>query len=854
MNVVIVEDSQLISSQIYRVLNEEPRINIIGVAREESTAIELILSTKPDAVLLDLCLSPGSGITVLRKIRESNIGCRVFVLTNAVEDAIRMKCEELGISGFFDKTEAADECFKRLYELLPAVPADEGSRIKELYETRLLDSPEQEEFDAIARLARDVTDTSIALVSLVDKDRQWFLSHQGLELRETSRSIAVCAHTIQGVELLEIPDLSLDARFMDNPLVVGAPNIRFYAGVPLIVPSGQVLGTLCVLDTVVRKLTDKQISALKTLAHSVVVEIELRRKMTGLEFEVERRRAAEERVLDLATRDMLTQLPNRMALHDRLGQQLRQSARDGTKFAVLFIDLDRFKLINDGLGHEAGDQALIEIAKRLTSTLRVADTMARLGGDEFAAILVNIRDASDALALAQKINLALKQKTVLCATELHYDASIGIAVYTDHADNVHDLIRKADLAMYRAKREGGGCSVMFTEELEVNSSQLLSLENELEQALQHNEIIAYYQPQIALDGNFISGVEALARWQHPRFGLLGPAEFIPFAESRQLIHRIGLRMMDLALAQLASWDEQGLKIPAVAVNISQSEIKPGLVDAVRCALERSNIAANRFEVEITESVLSPDHTGAVAVLKQLRDLGVRVSVDDFGSGYSSLGQLRILPIDALKIDRSFVTDLLNNEKDHAIITAIVQMARSLGLTIVAEGAESVGQISHLRSMGCDSVQGYVHTKPLSPKDFGQWSETFQRQNTAQYKRPRIAVLEDEPQMSELITYMLAGLGYTIDTYSSGRALLDSEHIGSYHSAILDLSLPDIDFFELVEKAAGKLGQSALLLVSGHSRGVLEAAALFASGRGCNIRGILNKPFTATTLRTALGVM
>jgi DNA-binding NarL/FixJ family response regulator len=267
MNVVIVEDSELISSQIRRVLSKEPRIHVIGVAAEESSAIELILSTRPDAVLLDLCLSPGSGIMVLRKMRESNIGSRVFILTNTIEDAIRHQCEALGISGFYDKSAAADECFKKLYELLPDLPADEPGRIQELYETRLLDSPEQEDFDAIARLARDLTDTSIALVSLVDKDRQWFLSHQGLEDRETSRSIAVCAHTIQGVEMLEIPDMSLDARFIDNPLVVGAPNLRFYAGVPLIVPSGHVLGTLCVLDTAARKLTDKQCSALKTLAH-----------------------------------------------------------------------------------------------------------------------------------------------------------------------------------------------------------------------------------------------------------------------------------------------------------------------------------------------------------------------------------------------------------------------------------------------------------------------------------------------------------------------------------------------------------------------------------------------------------
>jgi diguanylate cyclase (GGDEF)-like protein len=744
MNVVIVEDSELVSSQIRRALSQESRIHLLGVATDEASAIALIRSSNPDAVLLDLCLSPGSGITVLRKMRESQIGSRVFVLTNNTEDAIRVQCEALGISGFFDKSAAADECFRKLYALLPALPANETSRLQALYETRLLDSPEQEAFDAIARLARDITNTSIALVSLVDSDRQWFLSHQGIENRETSRSIAVCAHTIQGSELLEIQDLTQDTRFFDNPLVVGAPHIRFYAGVPLIVPSGQVLGTLCVLDTVSRRLTDQQSSALKTLALSVVAEMELRRKVRGLEFEVERRRVAEDRVLDLATRDMLTQLPNCMALHDRLGQQLRQAARDGSKFAFLFIDLDRFKRINDSLGHEAGDLALIEIAQRIRSTLRLSDTVARLGGDEFAAILGNIRDESDALALAQKVNLALKHEAVLCGTELHYDASIGIAVFSDDADNVHDLIHKADLAMYQAKREGGGRSVLFTPALETKALQLLSLETELEMALRRDEIIAHYQPQIALDGKGISGVEALARWQHPRQGLLEPSEFIPFAESRQIIHRIGFRMIDLALGQLALWDQQGINIPVVAVNVSQSEIKQGLLEVIQSALVRHKIAAHRLEIEITESVLLTDRTRAILVLQQLGELGVRISVDDFGSGNSSLGQLLRLPVDALKIDRSFVSEIPGNKRDCAIIAAISNMARALGLHIVAAGAERADQVALLSAMGCHSVQGLFYTAPLAPHYFGLWCRNFLEQNKAQPDRARMAVLAEGP--------------------------------------------------------------------------------------------------------------
>lgn len=618
--------------------------------------------------------------------------------------------------------------------LLLSFPTNENNYLQALYEAQPLDSPEKEEFDAFSRLARDLTDTPIALVTLTDRDRQWFLSHLGIAERETSSSIAVCTHTIQSTQMLEIQDLAQNARFLDDPLVIGAPHIRFYAGVPLIVPSGQVIGTLCVLDTVVRKMTDKQCTALTNLANIFISKMELRRTIKSQEYKLEHIRVSQDKVIDLATRDLLTQLPNRMALYDRLGQQLRQSARDGGKFAFVYIDMDRFKLINDSLGHEAGDHALVEIAQRLKYTLRMSDTVARIGGDEFAAILVNIRDESDAIELAQKVNLALKKNTVLCGTELHYDASIGIAVYSDE-DNVHTLINKADLAMYQAKRGGGGCSVLFTPAMEANASQLLSLEKELALGLQRDEIVAYYQPQITTDGKEIRGVEALVRWKHPRLGLLWPHEFSTLAESSRFSHRIRFLILDLAVGQLALWDAEGFHIPIVAVNIPQSEIKQGFFETVRSTLTRHQIAANRLEIEISESVLSTDRKQVILVLQQLRSLGVRISVIDFGSWNSSLGRLLKLPIDGLKLDRSFVTDIPSNETNKIIVAAMINMARSLGLHIVAAGAERAEQVGFLSAMGCDCVQGLIHTTPLSPHDFGLWRQDFLLQkNKFQHNR------------------------------------------------------------------------------------------------------------------------
>jgi len=407
MNIIIVEDSELVREQLLRVLSAEPRLRVLGHCVDEETAVEQITTHQPDVVLLDLLLSPGSGLSVLKRIRAQGCASRVLVLTNSTDEAIRRACLALGVSGFFDKTQDAEQCLEHLFAWLPPLPDNEAARLQALRETRLLDSPEDEVFDDITRLARDITGAPMALVSLIDQDRQWFLSHQGLATRETSRSIAFCAHAIQRNELFEVADALEDARFQDNPLVRGAPDIRYYAGVPLVISSGEALGTLCVLDTVPRQLTAKQREALKTLAHSVVAEMELRRKVIRLEQEVVRRRESEFLATQLAMRDPLTKLPNRLALTERLNLQLRHAIRKQSHLAFLFVDLDRFKLINDTLGHEVGDAALLEVADRLTRVLRDSDTVARLGGDEFAVLLPEVSNAEVAMTIAAKLNQAL---------------------------------------------------------------------------------------------------------------------------------------------------------------------------------------------------------------------------------------------------------------------------------------------------------------------------------------------------------------------------------------------------------------------------------------------------------------
>jgi len=724
MNIVIIEDSDLIRTQLVRIISSQPRVHVVGVAGEEDAAVQMILDLRPDSVLLDLSLSPGSGLRVLKRIRQAKCACRVQVLTNNTDEALKNQCYALGISGFFDKNTEAEICLQQLFDWLPALPGNEIVRLRALRETGLLDVPEQEAFDDIAKLARDIAGTPMALVSLVDQDRQWFLSHQGLPVRETSRSIAFCAHTIQGSDVLEVCDAHADPRFADNPLVRGEPNIRYYAGVPLILASGEALGTLCVLDTVSRTLSAKQLGSLKTLAHSVVGEIELRRKMIKLEIEVDRRRAAEIQISHLAMRDTLTRLPNRAALMDRLDQHMRQCARSSAQMAFLFVDLDRFKLINDTLGHDVGDAALVEVAARLTRALRESDTVARLGGDEFAVLLPAIDGLEVAMEVASKLNVVLGEPTVLKGCRLHFGASIGVAMYPEHGDTVGQIMHHADLAMYQAKKSGGGNACAFTMAMGARATDLLALENDLHDALQRDEIVAYYQPQVMLGDAGLCGAEALARWHHPQLGVLGPDRFIEFAETRGFIHQIGQRMLEQALAQLVLWDAAGIHVPRVAVNVSAVELRDGYTDFVVGALQRHGVAPKRLELEITESTLAADNAAAISVLESLRHKGISIAVDDFGVGYSSLGQLRRMPIDTLKIDKCFVDEVTTNAQDAAIVTAVVTMARSLGLRTLAEGAEDEAHLEKLRLLGCDCVQGYICAKPMPALQFGQWTQKF----------------------------------------------------------------------------------------------------------------------------------
>jgi len=445
-------------------------------------------------------------------------------------------------------------------------------------------------------------------------------------------------------------------------------------------------------------------------------------RLTGTSTDVTKRKRAEERAEYLATRDALTGLPNRVLLHDRLEQAVFNAARHRSGFAFMFIDLDRFKTINDSLGHQVGDELLKRVAARLTACVRATDTVARLGGDEFAVILENLGGSGDdegAQQVAEKMIAAMGAPMLIESQHLSTSCSIGISLYPGDGKDSASLMKNADVAMYYAKEKGRNNYQFFSGEMNSRAQERLAVENYLRLALRRNELVLHYQPRMTVDTRELVGVEALLRWQHPRRGLLAPDRFIEVAEDSGLIVPIGEWVLENACAQLRAWQQAVKPGLRLSVNLSVGQVNDGerLYRSVESAMRDSGIEPGTLELELTESHLMQDIDEKAALLNRLGDLGVGLAIDDFGTGYSSLSYLKRLPVDAIKIDGSFVRDIGDDPNDEAIIKAVVAMAHSLHLSVVAEGVETQAQLQALRELGCDEYQGFIESPALAPALF-----------------------------------------------------------------------------------------------------------------------------------------
>ncbi|MGO2134857.1 MAG: sensor domain-containing phosphodiesterase [Marinobacter sp.] len=692
----------------------------------------------------------------------------------------------------------------------------EKRRLAALIRLGLLDTPPEERFERLTRIARQHYQVQIALFTALDHDRQWFKSRQGLNVSEIPRSVAFCEYAIRQDQIFVVEDASRDPRFCTNPLVLGSPHIRFYAGMPVREPSGYKIGSLCIIDDKPRQFSEKDLDVLRTLATMVEEELErsylesdnseyvpvshLNRAihhaqsvfltsdnersaftqmlgdllaLTGSQFgfigevlhedngtpylkigaitniawspetqalyqEVERRgmvfdrldnilgqlMVTEETIIsnNLATNyDALTGLPNRRRLTELFVQELYEAGQRAGMVSVCFIDLDGFKTINDEHGHAVGDAMLKSVANALQATVRSHDIVARLGGDEFVAIL---RDVDDEGVYARLLD-AIRQPVSFRHHVLQISGSMGVTLYPDDDAGSDLLLRHAGQAMYAAKETGKNCFRIFDLESHSSNKKRVRVLEQIGCALSQQQMELYYQPKICLRTREVAGFEALIRWDHPTDGVLGPGRFLEQIEYTEHARTLGNYVIREAVKQLKAFAKQDLPY-TLSINLSPSHfLSQQFRDDLSCALwDCPRELRAHLILEVLETTALDDMDTVLKNLKVCRELGVDISLDDFGTGYSSLDHLRRLPAQEIKIDSSFVVDMLSDSDDSMIVSAIVSLSKSFKRRLVAEGIENAGVERKLIELGCDLGQGFFYSKPVPLSDALHWAEDF----------------------------------------------------------------------------------------------------------------------------------
>nr|MDQ3082720.1 EAL domain-containing protein [Gemmatimonadota bacterium] len=581
------------------------------------------------------------------------------------------------------------------------------------------DAVPEESFDRIARLVASAMHAPVAIISFLDDDRHVVKSSIGLTGRSRVwRKVPLALRYARQAVTSGRPVCvsNTEDRFPGAPEVHGrAADGVAYAVAPILTADGSVLGTICAVDSSPHGWTHAEITSLIDLASTLMTELELRSDLLL-------KRQAQEHLLYSTLHDPLTGLPNRSLFTERLRHAMRRAARHPDDlFAVLFLDLDRFKEVNDNLGHFAGDELLRAVARRLEACLRPEDTVARLSGDEFAILLESIAEPSDAGRVAERIEEALSFPVDLAGAEVTTSASMGIVTSSMAHEQPEQLLRSADMAMYRAKAAGRARYEMFDRAMHTDALARLRLETELRRAVERSEFRLHYQPLVSLRTGRITGLEALLRWEHPERGLIQPADFIPVAEETGLIVAIGRWVLAEACRQLVVWQRLHHRENAltIGVNLSVKQFsQPDLIEQITHAIVASGVEPNCLRLEITESAIIDKGRYATNILAQIRQLGAQVYLDDFGTGYSSLSYLHGLPIDAIKIDRMFVSNMDTDEKNLRLVRTILTLARIVGVRAEAEGIGTAEQLRELRSLDCEQGQGYLFSAPIPADSVG----------------------------------------------------------------------------------------------------------------------------------------
>lgn len=581
---------------------------------------------------------------------------------------------------------------------------------------QILDSAPESHFDDIVSLTASIIGTQTAAISFIDDTRQWFKARCGLRAQETPISASFCSHTIEVGALFVIKDALQDPRFAANPLVTGPPHIRFYAGMRILAGDGTPIAALCVIDPEPRPkgLSAIEETTLRTLAVQVEALLELRRLVIEREAQIEAQSQLTEQLRHLAEHDDLTGLPRRDLFYKCLTKAMRDAERTGTQAALLFVDVDHFKQINDSLGHDAGDALLCGFAQRLRDTMRRADTAARLGGDEFGLILGGIDRQEQIDNVVLSLNQRLQEPVRHRGRMIVCKASIGVAIYPDHATDAKGLMKCADLALGEAKLSRGRAEIFrprLMEEFD-RQAQMLSVAR---QGLETGRIVVHYQPKIDLRTNALVGFEALVRCQTNDNVIIMPDNFAQAFDDRELAVGISRKMISAVLDDIREWADRGLVFGHVAINTGAADFRSDtFAETLLEEIELRGLAPHMIELEVTEGVFLGRGSQHVArALMVLSDAGMRIALDDFGTGYASLAHLKEFRVDVLKIDRSFISGIGTNFDDTAIVRAVIGLGESLGIATVAEGIETEAQADFVRMQGCDIGQGFLfgHARP-----------------------------------------------------------------------------------------------------------------------------------------------
>ncbi|VCU72136.1 Phytochrome-like protein cph2 [Pigmentiphaga humi] len=713
----------------------------------------------------------------------------------------------------------------------PSIPNDESERLAALASYGLGPDRPLPSLDSVVQIACRVFGTPVAAVNMIGSEHVFLAAQIGIDVLDPRRDVSFCGHAINYDGVMVVNDSRLDERFHDNPLVTGSANLRFYAGVRLLAPSGHALGVLCVIDGKPRAFSEDDCEQLRELARMAVDRLELRRLEISTEvsrrpfdafarnsptaiiwFDVDRRvvrwnqaaamlhgyaiedgpgmlmddlmpetdrpalqQAVAQARIDgsfdaipipenltglrrdgsrfelglslfcwkengalifnahlqdvteqkrkagelhrMATTDLLTGLANRVCLYRAVEDSLVEGDGEAT---VLMLDLDGFKDINDTLGHAVGDSILCEVARRLAAVAGPHSLCARIGGDEFAVLLRSVADLEQAQVLADRMIALVSRPIVVDQHEVRVSASCGVAAAPGHAHEPVALIGGADLALFQAKRRGGGQSFVFIPALRMEAEARHLYGLELHRAVQEGEFVLFYQPQIRLSDGILTGAEALIRWRHPKRGLLSPAAFLPALEQGPLAAIAGAWVLEEACAQAAQWRRLGMSNFHMGVNLFGAQfLVDDLASDVAAALSRHGLPPDALELEITENIVLDHDEQVLQSLRRLRDGGVGVAFDDFGTGYASLSLLKRYPLSRIKIDRSFVQDMLDSPQDRAVIDAVLSMANAFSLETIAEGVETDAQRRALGEAGCMEGQGYLFSRPLPVQEFNR---------------------------------------------------------------------------------------------------------------------------------------